>query len=150
MTIQTEFEFTLPRGYVDREGTMHRHGVMRLATAMDEIAPMRDPRVRTNQAYLVVILLSRVITRLGELRDVNPGVIENIFSADLNYLQGLYRASNETGETSVNTTCPDCGHHYSVEGVAPAGESSATPSTASARPSRAWSGGPRRTRGGSA
>ena len=113
----------LPKGYVDREGNVHREGTMRLATANDEIAPLRDPRVRQNEAYMTVIVLARVVTRLGTLADVNPVVIENIFSADLNYLQGLYRAINETGETSVNTTCPDCGHHYSVEGVAPAGES---------------------------
>src|ERR1044071_330306 len=97
MTLQTEFEFTLPRGYVDREGNIHRQGVMRLATAMDEIAPMRDPRVRGNQAYLVVILLSRVIKKLGDLRDLNTGVIESLFSADLAYLQDFYRRINESG-----------------------------------------------------
>src|SRR6478736_6090660 len=80
--LQTEYPFVLPKGYVDREGNLHRKGMMRLATANDEIAPLRDPRVRQNEAYLSVILLSRVVTRLGTLSDVNPGVIENIFSAD--------------------------------------------------------------------
>jgi hypothetical protein len=115
MTVQTEFEFTLPRGYVDREGSMHRRGVMRLATAMDEIAPMRDPRVRTNQAYLVIILLSRVITKLGDLRDVNPGVIENLFSADLAYLQDFYRRINENGTSEAEVVCPACQHHFEVD-----------------------------------
>jgi len=121
--LQTEFPFVLPKGYVDREGNVHREGTMRLATANDEIAPLRDPRVRQNEAYMTVIVLARVVTRLGTLLDVNPGVIENIFSADLNYLQGLYRQINETGDVAVGTTCPDCGHHFDVQGVAPAGES---------------------------
>ena len=121
--LQTEFPFVLPKGYVDREGTVHREGTMRLATANDEIAPLRDPRVRQNEAYMTIIVLSRVVTRLGSLPDVNPGIMENIFSADLNYLQGLYRQINETGDALVNTTCPDCGHRYQIAGVHPAGES---------------------------
>ncbi len=84
--LQTEFEFTLPRGYVDQEGTLHRDGVMRMATAMDEIVPLRDHRVRENQAYLVIVLLSRVITRLGTLSTINTTVIENLFAADLSRL----------------------------------------------------------------
>lgn len=115
MTLQTEFEFSLPRGYVDRDGTVHKQGVMRLATAMDEIAPMRDPRVRNNQAYLIIILLARVITKLGELRDVNPGVIENLFSADLAYLQDFYRRINETGTSGVEVVCPNCEHQFEVD-----------------------------------
>lgn len=115
MTFQTEFAFTLPRGYVDGEGQVHRQGRMRLATAMDEIAPMRDPRVRNNQAYLVVILLARVITKLGELNDVNPGVIEKLFSADMAYLQDFYRHINETGTSAVEVACPECEHHFEVE-----------------------------------
>jgi hypothetical protein len=112
INLQTEFEFTLPRGYVDRDGAVHRHGVMRLATAMDEIAPMRDPRVRGNQAYLVVILLSRVIKKLGDLRDLNTGVIESLFSADLAYLQDFYRRINESGSDMVEVVCPECEHHF--------------------------------------
>ena len=115
MTFQTEFEFTLPRGFVDREGKVHRKGVMRLATAMDEITPMRDPRVRNNQAYLVIILLARVITKLGDLGDVNPGVIENLFSADLAYLQDFYRRINETGTSNVEVSCPHCQESFEID-----------------------------------
>ena len=95
--LQTEFEFTLPRGYVSSDGTLHRKGKMRLATAIDEIAPLRDPRVRANQAYLVIILLARVITQLGSVEVIDTNVIENLFSADLAYLQDFYRRINETG-----------------------------------------------------
>lgn len=93
--LQTEFEFTLPRGYVDSNGTLHRKGRMRLATAMDEIAPLRDPRVRANQAYLVIILLARVITQLGTVDVIDTGVVENLFSADLAFLQDFYRKIND-------------------------------------------------------
>lgn len=92
--IQTEFEFTLPKGYLDGEGNLHRKGVMRLSRAMDEIVPMRDPRVKSNPAYATVIILSRVITRLGALDDVSPAVIENLFACDLSYLQKFYRNIN--------------------------------------------------------
>ncbi len=95
--LQTEYDFTLPRGYIGADGTLHKKGKMRLATAMDEIAPLRDPRVRANQAYLVIILLARVITQLGTLEVIDTGVVENMFSADLAYLQDLYRRINETG-----------------------------------------------------
>lgn len=115
MTLQTEFEFTLPRGYVDREGNLHRNGVMRLATAMDEIAPLRDPRVRANQVYLTIILLSRVITKLGDLRDVNPGVVEDFFTADLAYLQDFYRRINEEGSNSISVVCPECQAEFEVD-----------------------------------
>lgn len=93
--LQTEFEFTLPRGYVGPDGKLHRNGRMRLATAIDEIAPLRDPRVRANQAYLVIILLARVITKLGTLESIDTGVVENLFSADLAFLQDFYRRINE-------------------------------------------------------
>ncbi len=95
--LQTEFEFTLPRGYLDANGTLHKKGKMRLATAMDEIGPLRDPRVRSNQAYLVIIMLSRVITQLGTVEVIETGVVENMFSADLAYLQDFYRHINEMG-----------------------------------------------------
>ncbi len=113
--MQTEFEFTLPRGYVDQDGNLHRQGRMRLATAMDEIAPLRDLRVRSNQAYLVVILLSRVITRLGSLSQVTPGIIENLFAADLAYLQAFYRQINEQGTSVISVTCPDCNKKVEVD-----------------------------------
>src|SRR5262245_66619997 len=99
--LQTEFRFTLPLGFVDDEGNLHREGVMRLATAFDEIVPLKDPRVHNNPAYLLVILLSRVITRLGSLEQINPKVIEGLFAADLAYLQDLYRRINEGGHTIV-------------------------------------------------
>jgi hypothetical protein len=122
-TLQTEFEFTLPKGYVDRDGNVHKRGVMRLATANDEIAPLRDPRVRQNQAYLTIILLARVITKLGSLPEVNPGIVEGIFSTDLAFLQALYRRINEAPNTDVTATCPECGHQFTVDTVANMGGS---------------------------
>ncbi|MFN8524435.1 MAG: phage tail assembly protein [Chloroflexota bacterium] len=113
--LQTEFPFTLPRGYVDAEGTLHREGTMRLATAADEILPLRDPRVQGNSAYLVVIVLSRVITQLGGLTDINPRVIEGLFASDLAYLQDLYNRVNGDGSTTVAATCPRCEHQFAVE-----------------------------------
>jgi hypothetical protein len=114
MPLQTEFEFLLPRGYVDEEGNLHRQGVMRLATAGDEILPMKDHRVQANPAYLTVILLSRVITSLGELRSVNPKVVEGLFSSDLAYLQDLYRRLNENGHGEIKASCPRCEHSFEV------------------------------------
>lgn len=94
----TEIEFELPRGYVDDSGMLHRKGVMRLATAADEILPMRDPRVQENEAYLPVIVLARVITRLGTLKDIHPGVIEGLYASDLGFLEELYGEFNARGE----------------------------------------------------
>lgn len=91
---QTEIEFELPRGYVDGDGVLHRRGVMRLATAADEILPLRDPRVAQNEAYLTVIVLARVIVRLGALTDIHTGIIEGLFAGDLAYLQRLYERFN--------------------------------------------------------
>ena len=113
--LQTEFEFTLPRGYVDGDGNLHKQGMMRLATAADEISPMRDPRVKANQAYLVIILLSRVITKLGVLPEVNTKVVEGLFSADLAYLQSLYHQINENGNSTVQATCPECNKSFGVD-----------------------------------
>jgi hypothetical protein len=93
--IQTEFEFILPKGYVDTDGTVHRKGVMRLSRAIDEIVPLRDPRVKSNPAYATVIILSRVMTRLGALEEITPMVIEELFACDLNYLQKFYRRIND-------------------------------------------------------
>jgi hypothetical protein len=115
MSLQTEFEFTLPRGYVDKDGNLHRNGVMRLATAMDEIAPLRDLRVKGNQAYLVIILLSRVVVSLGSLPQITTGVIENLFAADLAYLQAFYRQINEQGTSRINLACPDCRHEFELD-----------------------------------
>lgn len=99
---QTEIEFELPKGYLDAGGTLHRSGVMRLATAADEILPLRDPRVQQNEAYVTVIVLARVITRLGSLPDVNTGVIEGLYASDLAYLQRLYEQFN-TGDADEST-----------------------------------------------
>lgn len=115
MSFQTEFPFTLPRGYVDTEGTLHREGVMRLATAYDEVAPMKDPRVQANPGYLVIILFSRVITKLGDLTHINPKVIEGLFSADLAFLQNFYRRINENGHSRVDVTCPQCEAKFEME-----------------------------------
>lgn len=112
---QTEYEFTLPLGYVDDGGTLHREGVMRLATAADEILPLKDPRVQSNEAYLILILLSRVITRLGSVAMVNPKVIEGLYAADLAYLQELYNRINRDGRASLPAVCPKCEAHFEVE-----------------------------------
>jgi hypothetical protein len=115
MSLQTEYAFTLPRGYVDGEGNVHRQGVMRLATAMDEIAPLRDVRVGANQAYLTIILLSRVVVRLGSMNQINTNIIENLFAADLAYLQTFYRQINEEGTTILKRRCPACGQEIEVD-----------------------------------
>jgi hypothetical protein len=113
--LRTEFPFVLPRGYVDTAGNVHRDGVMRLATAKDEIVPQRDPRVRENEAYLTVLLLSRVIIRLGTLQEVHPGILENMFASDLAFLQDLYRRINQEGTTQAAIACPACRHEFTVE-----------------------------------
>ncbi len=115
MTLQTQFEFNLPRGYVDGEGNVHRRGVMRLATAMDEIAPLRDIRVNANQAYLTIILLARVVVKLGTLAQINTNIIENLFAADLAYLQAFYRQINEEGITVIKRKCPHCQQEMEID-----------------------------------
>jgi hypothetical protein len=112
---QTEHEFTLPIGFVDEQGSIHRDGLMRLATAADEILPMKDPRVQKNAAYLVVVLLSRVVTRLGGVHPITPKTIEGLFAADLGYLQNLYNDINYVGNGQPPTTCPQCQHAFEVE-----------------------------------
>ncbi len=96
--LQTEFEFTLPKGYLDSEGNLHRKGVMRLARAIDEVAPLKDPRVRTNPAYATILILARVITKLGALESINPAIVEDFFAEDLNFLQQFYRYINGLDE----------------------------------------------------
>ena len=113
--LQTEFPFTLPHGYVDSDGTLHREGIMRMATALDEIAPLKDRRVQSNPGYLVIILLSRVITRLGDLEQINPKVIEGLFAGDLAYLQDMYQRINQSGTNRVAVTCPYCEQMFEVE-----------------------------------
>ncbi len=118
---QTEFEFTLPCGYLDTEGALHREGVMRRATAADEILPLKDPRVMKNPAYLVIVLLSRVITRLGSLPQVNPKIIEELYATDLAYLQKLYNEANALEETGSRAVCPECRHEFALEATAAGG-----------------------------
>jgi hypothetical protein len=118
---QTEYEFRLPMGFLDEQGDLHRDGVMRLATAADEILPLRDPRVQNNQAYLIVVLFSRVVTRLGSLPQVTPKVIEGLYAADLTYLQELYNRINRDGKTDIPAVCPQCSHAFQVELVSEGG-----------------------------
>lgn len=114
MAFQTEIEFTLPKGYMDKEGALHRDGVMRLATGADEILPMKDPRVQQNPAYLPVIVLSRVVTRLGQLTDVSPKIIEGLYASDLSYLQGMYDQLNGDGAAVAPASCPNCDHTFEL------------------------------------
>ena len=113
--IKTEYEFTLPIGYQDESGALHRDGTMRLATAADEITPLRDGRVQANPAYLIVILLSRVVSRLGSLAHINPKVIESLYAADLAYLQNLYNEINQVESGHMSATCPQCHHAFEME-----------------------------------
>ena len=114
--IKTEHRFHLPRGYVDSDGAVHRDGVMRLATARDEILPLSDYRVQSNRAYLVIVLLSRVITKLGEVDKVNVEVVENLFSTDLAYLQEFYRKINEeVGTPKHHVACPKCANEFDID-----------------------------------
>lgn len=124
--LQTEFPFTLPMGYVDPEGNLHREGTIRLATAFDEIAPLKDPRVQSNPAYLLVILLARVIVRLGTVVQVNPKLIESLYATDLAYLQDLYGRLNSQGHNRVRAQCPHCEQPFELE-LEPLGGSGATP-----------------------
>jgi hypothetical protein len=112
---QTEFEFILPKGYVDEDGSLHKEGIMRMATAGDEILPLRDPRVQSNPAYLTVIILSRVVTKLGDLTDINPRIIEGLFASDLSYLQEFYRKINGDGSIRLKARCPKCEHQFEVD-----------------------------------
>jgi hypothetical protein len=129
--LQTEHEFVLPMGLIDKEGMLHRDGVMRLATAADEIHPLKDPRVQKNPAYLTVILLSRVVRRIGGIEPVTPNLIEELFAADLSFLQTLYNEINRVDEPTT-VTCPQCQHAFAME-TALAGGFSATPSISSTR-----------------
>jgi hypothetical protein len=114
MSFKTEFEFTLPRGYVDSHGNVHREGVMRLATAKDEIVPLNDMCVQRNRVYLIILLLSRVVTRLGTLPEVTALHIENLFASDLRFLEEMYNRINEE-EAMVRLACPSCGHRFERE-----------------------------------
>ena len=114
MAFQTEFTFTLPKGFIDRDGNVHREGTMRLANAADEILPLKDPRVQQNPGYLTIILLARVITKLGSLPAVDTRVVENLFTMDLAYLQDLYQRINSMDMPVYRSICPNCGQELEV------------------------------------
>jgi hypothetical protein len=113
--METEIAFTLPRGYVDADGTVHREGIMRLATARDEIEPLRSADVRENQAYLGVLLLARTVKRIGPLTNVTPELIEGLFAADFDHLQRLYERLNTDGDAVGVVSCPACEHKFEVD-----------------------------------
>lgn len=113
--LATEFDFELPRGFVDGDGTVHRRGTMRLATARDELLPLYDARVQENSAFMTVVLLARVVTRLGTLTDIHSGIIENMFASDVAFLQDLYRRVNQEGHTRAAVACPACGHDFAID-----------------------------------
>jgi hypothetical protein len=115
MVIQVEYEFTLPKGLVDDKGNLHKKGLMRLATAADEILPLKDPRVQQNPAYLTIIVLSRVITKLGDLNMITTTTIEKLFASDLAYLQTFYNKINGEGNFKQTVTCPNCKTQFEVE-----------------------------------
>lgn len=114
-SLRTEFEFELPRGYVDGEGVVHRHGVMRLATARDELLPLYDARVMENAAFTTVVLLARVIVSLGTVPAVTSNVVENMFASDVAFLQDFYRRINTEGHTRAAVSCPECSHRFAVD-----------------------------------
>ena len=113
--LQTEYDFTLPKGYLDESGTLHREGHMRLATAADEILPMKDPRVQQNAAYMSVILLSRVVTGLGSIPMISTKVIENLYSSDFAFLQDLYNRINQSEPNIAKIMCPKCQNSIEIE-----------------------------------
>ncbi len=115
MSFKTQFPFTLPKGLVDGDGNVHTEGIMRLATAKDEIVPLQDYRVQNNRAYLVIVLLSRVIEKIGGIEHIDVKHIENLYSTDLAYLQEFYRKINEQGEAKHDIACPSCEHAFHID-----------------------------------
>jgi hypothetical protein len=113
--MHTEIAFTLPVGYVDAHGEMHSQGTMRLATARDEIEPLRDPSVRANGAYLSVLLLARTVTRIGSVTDITPTLVEGLFAADFDHLQRIYERVNSDGDTVGVVSCPHCTERFEVD-----------------------------------
>ena len=112
--METIYEFTLPKGYVDKEGNVHRRGHMRLATAGDEISATRDPRVLSNPSYLTIVVLSKVITDIEGLDTITATHIEKLFTADMAFLQDMYQRINDIDEPRMKCTCPDCGKNFEV------------------------------------
>ena len=116
MAIRTEFPFRLPKGVINPDtGQLERDGMMRLATARDEIEPLQDYRVQSNRAYLVILLLSRVITKIGGIERITAETVENLFSSDLAYLQEFYRKINEEGTPVHDVACPSCSHSFHID-----------------------------------
>ena len=113
--MRTEVAFTLPRGYVDAAGAVHREGTMRLATARDEIEPLRNAEVRRNQAYLSVLLLARTVTSLGEITEITPELMESLYAGDFDHLQRMYERINTGGEAVGVVNCPACAHEFEVD-----------------------------------
>jgi len=113
--VRSEVPFTLPRGLVDGKGRVHREGVMRLATARDEIEPLRDPDVRRNPAYFTVLLLSRVVLKIGKVDDITPELIEGMYAVDFDHLQRLYERLNCATEAVGSVTCPECSATFEVD-----------------------------------
>ena len=112
MELQTLYPFRLPKGYIDAEGTLHREGRMRLATAGDELSALRDPRVKADQGYTNVLLLSKVVTMLGTLPEITPEVIEGLFISDMEFLQDMYDTINKAENPQIQVTCPRCGETF--------------------------------------
>ena len=113
--MKSEYAFTLPRGFVAADGQVHRDGTMRLATARDEIEPLRDPEVRRNEGYLAVLLLARTITRIGDVTEITPGMVEDLYAADFDHLQRLYERINTDGEAVGVVACPACANEFEVD-----------------------------------
>lgn len=118
--MQTEIEFSLPRGLLDKSGQVHRQGKMRLALAYDEIEANADPRVIKNESYLPVVLLSRVITQIGSVKAITPDLVEKMFASDLSYLQDLYMHLNSGATVQIGTVCPSCKEQFRVQ-ISPLG-----------------------------
>jgi hypothetical protein len=118
--MQTDFEFTLPKGYIDEAGQVHRNGRMRLARALDEVEALQDPRAQANEAYLPILLMARVVTQLGSLTAVTPDLVANLFAADLAYLEDLYLRLNSTDQVTVGAVCPHCQTQFQLQ-VSPIG-----------------------------
>ncbi|MCH5281434.1 MAG: phage tail assembly protein [Lachnospiraceae bacterium] len=114
MEFQTEYFFTLPKGFVDRDGNVHRDGIMRMANARDEILPLCDPRVKQNPSYMAVILLSRVVTCLGNIAEIDTKIIEGLYTIDMVYLLSLYQKINTMVKPVYKGICPHCGEALEI------------------------------------
>ena len=112
--METVYEFTLPKGYMDNMGNLHRKGKMRLATAGDEISATRDPRVLSNPSYLTIVILGKVVTQLEGVEMVTANLIEKLFTADLAFLQDMYQRINDIEPPVMEVVCPDCGKIHQV------------------------------------